>query len=417
MRTRTAVLAGWLARLMVVACGLLNTRLLLSIMDVPDYAAYVIVISLGPWVNLLNLGLPNTAQNGIAERRAKGQDFDSLRQTVVNAAALGALVFSVLSWPLGEALRHTVLSGYVGLSATGITILCFGLSLNAIGMVANQVLFALHKNFWPNVMPGLQGLGATVLLLFFQAIGCRGLEWAAMSFALPAALSFILMARVAQVSPSRGIDFALLIDELRRSRSFLLLTFLSAATLSVDYIVMARLLTGPDVVEYSLANKVFSVVLSVHGVLVATAWTGLSDSHYKGAPGLVRQRIARLLLLGMGVVLLPSTAILFFKDPIFLLISGQQQLIMPNALLWISIFYLLLRVWCDTFAVAHMSAGRLALLNGYIPFQAAISVSAQVILGYRYGAVGVIAGLCISYIFTAAWLLPLSFMRQTKTSP
>lgn len=417
MSSRTAVLAGWLARVVVVACGLLNTRLLLSILAVPDYAAYAIVVSLGPWVNLLNLGLPNTAQNEIAERRAKGGDFDVLRQTVVNAAALGALACAVLSWPLGEVLRHTVLSGYEGLSSIGIALMCFGLCLNGLGMVANQVLFALHRSFWPNVMPGVQGLATTALLLVFRQTGRGALEWAALSFALPAALSFVLMARVAQARPSRGVNVALLLDVLRRSRSFLLLAFLAAATLSVDYIVMARLLSGPDVVEYSLAGKVFTVLLSVHAVLVATSWTALSDAHYQGEHRLVRQRIARLLMAGMGVVLLPSLAILVFKQEIFSLITGMPDFPMSSTLLAAWALYLVLRVWCDTFALAHMSAGRLALLNGYIPFQAAISIGAQILLGHFYGAVGVMLGLCASFVLTAAWILPMRFLQQTRPVP
>lgn len=417
MNSRTAVLAGWLARFVVVACGLLNTRLLLSLIAVPEYAAYAIVVSLGPWVSLLNLGLPNRVQNEIAERRAKGEDFDALRQTVVNAAVLGALAFSVLSWPLGEVLRHTVLSSYEGLSATGIALMCFGLCLNGLGMVANQVLFALHRSFWPNVVPGIQALATTALLLSLQATGCSGLDWAALSFTAPAALSFILVARVAQARPARGIDAGLLIDVMRRSRSFLLLSFLAAATLSVDYIVMARLLTGPDVVEYSLAGKVFSVLLSVHAVLVATSWTSLSDAHYQGEPRLVRQRIARLLMVGMGVVLLPSVAILTLKQEIFSLITGRHNFHISSTLLAAWSLYLVLRVWCDTFALAHMSAGRLGLLNGYIPFQAAISIGAQILLGHRYGAVGVMLGLCASFALTAAWILPVRFLQQTRAVP
>lgn len=417
MSSRDAVLAGWLARLVVVGCGLLNTRLLLSIMSVPDYAAYAIVISMGPWVSLLNLGVPNTAQNEIAKRRASGEDFEVLRQTVVNAAVLGASVFAVLSWPLGVGLSHTVLSRYDDLSVTGMALMCFGLCLNGLGMVANQVLFALHRNFWPNVMPGVQALATTVLLLIFQANGLGGLDRAALSFALPAALSFVLMARVAQARPSRGIDLALLLDMLRRSRSFLLLAFLASATLSVDYIVMANILTGPEVVEYSLAGKVFAVLLSVHAVLLATSWTGLSDAHYQGEPRLLRQRIAKLLIVGMGIVLLPSAAILTFKDTIFELITGRHDIAVSSALLSAWALYLVLRVWSDTFALAHMSAGRLALLNGYIPFQAAISIGMQILLGHHFGSLGVMLGLCASFVLTAAWILPMRFLQQTRPVP
>lgn len=417
MSSRAAVLIGWLVRLLVVACGLLNTRLLLSIMSVPDYAAYAIVISLGPWFNLLNFGLPNTAQNEIAEYRANGKDFEGLRQTVVNAAVFGVLVSGVLSWPLAEVLRHTVLSGYGGLSGIGLALICFGMSLNALGMVASQVLFALRRNLWPNVMPGIQALSTTGLLLICQATGRSGLDWAALSFVLPAVMSFFIMARVAQAQPLLGVNLALLLNVLNRSRSFLLLAFLAAVTLSVDYIVMARILTSAEVVEYSLASRVFTVLLSVHAVLMATSWTSLSDDHYKGQRRLVRQRVAKLLMVGMGVVLLPSASILAFKDDIFALITGRQDFPVSDHLLGAWMLYVLLRVWCDTFALAHMSAGRLALLNTYIPFQAAISVCAQIFLGQHFGAVGVMLGLSVSFILTAAWILPMRFIQQTRATP
>lgn len=417
MRSTTAVLAGWLTRFVVVACGLLNTRLLLSIMEVPDYAAYAIVASLGPWVNLLNLGLPNTAQNEIAERRANGQDYDALRLTVVNAAAFGAVALALLSWPLGSVLQHTVLSTYDALTSAGIALMCFGLSLNGLGMVANQVLFAMHKSFWPNVMPGIQALATTVVLLLLKEGGRTGFEWAALSFAIPAALSFVIMARVAQARPGRGVDTALLFAVLRRSGPFLLLAFLAAVTLSVDYIIMARLLTGPDVVEYSLAGKVFTVLLSVHAVLLSTSWTALSDAHFKGQPERVRRLIRKLLLAGLAVVVLPSGAIYLFKQEIFVLITGSPEFHMSGALLVVWVAYLTIRVWCDTFALAHMSAGRLEVINAYIPFQAAISVGAQLLLGHRFGTIGVMLGLCASFLLTAVWILPVRFIQQTRSVP
>lgn len=417
MKSTTSVLAGWLARFVVVGCGLLNTRLLLSVMEVPDYAAYAIVASLGPWMNLLNLGLPNTTQNEIAQRRAQGEDCDAVRQTVVNAAAFGALAFCVLSWPLGLVIRHTVLSSYDGLSHVGIALMCLGLCLNGLGMVANQVLFALHRSFWPNVIPGIQALVTMAILLLLKETDRAGLEWAALSFTVPAALSFVITARVAQARLSRGVNTILLFDILRRSRSFLLLAFFAATTLSIDYIIMAHLLSGPDVVEYSLAGKVFTVLFSVHAVLLSTSWTSLSDAHFQGASHVVRQRIGRLLSIGMAVILLPTAAILLFKQDIFTLITGSPDFHMSSTLLTVWAIYVVLRVWCDTFALAHMSAGRLAVLNGYIPLQAVISIGAQILLGHRYGAVGVMLGLCASFALTAAWILPVRFLQQTRPVP
>lgn len=415
MNPLVTILSGWLARAVVVGCGLLNTRLLLSMLDVPEYAVYAIVVSLGPWVNLLNLGVPNTAQNTISELRSNRSDYESLKLSVVNAAVYGATACALLVWPLGMILKHSVLNTYDQVSISGIALMCFGLCLNSLGLIATQVLFALHRNFWPNVMPGVQALAATAIILQLKQSGLNGFEWAAMAFAMSSALSFVIMAWIAGAKPARGINFRQLLEVLRRSGPFVLLGLLAAATLSVDYIVIAKILAGgQEVVEYSLAGKVFAVLLSVHAVLLSTSWTGLSDAHFKGEHRVLRKRVVSLLSVGFAVVVLPSALIFLWKNEIFALITGSNQFHVSTALLAAWLTYLIVRVWCDTFAVAHMSAGRLGLLNAYIPVQAIISIGAQIFLGQQFGATGVMVGMTISFILTAAWILPLKFVQHTK---
>ncbi|UUX96773.1 hypothetical protein [Aquabacterium sp. J223] len=386
----------------------------MSSLQVPEYAAYAIVVSLGPWWNLLNVGVPSTAQNEIAELRAVGQDVQPLRETVLNAALWAALVGTVLSWPLGAALHHTLLSAHASVSLTGVALLCCGLCINAMSMVANQVLFGLHRAWLPNVVPGVQALGASAVLWLLHRTGGMSFEGAAISFVLPAALSFLLSIAAAKSTTRLHMDVALLRSLLRRSLPFLLLAALAAATLSVDYVIMARILPAVEVVEYSLAGKVFAVLLSVHAVVLTTAWTPLSDAHFTGDRALLRRRVRQLLMLGGLLVLLPSGLLLVFKQPVFELITGSAEVQVRDSLLLAWVGYVVLRVWCDTFAVAHMSAKRTRLLNAYIPFQAVFSIFGQWVLGQRLGALGVMLGLCGSFLLTAAWVLPLRFYQQTK---
>jgi O-antigen/teichoic acid export membrane protein len=416
MKSTTAVLVGWSARAIVIGCSLANTRLLLNMVDVPEYAVYAIVLSLGPWFNLLGLGIPNTAQNAIARHRAEGTDHLALQHAVVNTAVVAAVLGLVLCWPIGWSIQHTVLAGHDGTSAPAVGLMCFGLCLTALMPVFNQVLFALHRGLWPNVMPGLQSLATTALLMAMSGAGLRGLDWAVATFVAPALLVFVILALAAGAAPRHGIDWRQLKQVMVEGRHFLLFGLLSTGALSADYLVMARTLSSLDIVEYNLAGKVFTVLLTVHAVVLSSSWSGLSDLHYSGQTHLLRRRVRSLLLVGAVVVLPPALLIVAFQDDVFRLISGARAVPISLALLTLWPAYLLIRVWCDTFALAHMSAGRVSTMNTYVAGQTALSVAGQIWLGARYGAAGILAGISLSFLLTAAWILPVRFVQLTRAA-
>ena len=416
MTAATAVLAGWFARVVVVVCSLVNTRLLLNMLDVPTYAVYAIVLSLGPWFSLLALGIPNTAQNAIARHRAEGTDHHLLQHSVVNTAVVAAALGLALSWPIGWAVQHTVLAGHDGISTSAVALMCFGLCLTALTPVFNQVLFGLHRGVWPNVMPGLQSLTTTVLLLVMSGIGLRGLHWAVATFVAPALLVFVILAIAAGAALSHGIDWPKLKQVMVEGRHFLLFGLLSTGALSVDYIVMARMLPSQEIVEYNIASKVFTVLLTLHAVVLSTSWSGLSDLHYSGQTQLLRRRVLSLLLVGVIVVLPPALLVVAFQADVFRLISGAHAVTVSHALLVLWPIYLLIRVWCDTFALAHMSAGRVGTITTYVAVQTVVSIAGQIWLGARYGAAGILAGISLSFLLTAAWILPVRFLQLTRAT-
>lgn len=413
MKSANAVLVGWTARVVVIGCSLWNTPLLLNMMDVPAYSVYAIVVSLAAWFNLLSLGIPNTAQNAIARHRAEGTDYRRLQYTVVNAAVVAAAVGAALCWPIGWLLKYTLLVGHHGFSLFSVALLCFGLWVNALLPAFNQILFGLHRSLWPNVMPGLQSLCTTGMLFVMSYVGLTGIEWAAVTFVAPALSVFAILAVVAGFAPRNGIDWLLLKQVTVEARHFLFFGLLSTGALSADYIIMARTLGSLDIVEYNLASKVFGVLLTLHAVLLSSSWSSLSDLHYRGESQLLRRRVKSLLFIGMIVVLPIATILLAFQADVFKLISGARAVSVSLDLLAVWPAYLLIRIWCDTFALAHMSAGRVATMHAYVAGQTLLSVAGQIWLGSLYGPAGILAGISLSFVLTAAWILPVRFVQFT----
>ena len=72
----------------------------------------------------------------------------------------------------------------------------------------------------------------------------------------------------------------------------------------------------------------------------------------------------------------------------------------------------MLRVVSDTFCVYFPATNRAAFLNAYVPIQAVLSVGCQWFLGTRYGILGILSGLCLSFLLTSAWILPFFSLRD-----
>jgi O-antigen/teichoic acid export membrane protein len=408
------VVAGWSARIVSAACSLVNTRLLIELMGVDGYAAMTIVLSLMPWFALLTLGLPNAAQNQIAQRRAKALDIHSLKQATVDATCVAVVALLPLALVLALGIQHLLLAGHPGLSFAWVAVLSCALLFNGFSAIFHQVLYATHRAVWPSVAPAVQALLTMAGLGLAIAIGSRHPFWGAAAVALPMLVVFWLSAHRVGARPRLAIDWSQLRALVVEGRGFLLFGAAAQLTLACDYIVMAFLLSSDSIVQYNLAAKAFGIILTLHTVLLAASWTPMSDRYFSGQFGPLRQYVRRLLGAGFGLALLIALPLVLFMDDVVALLSGGQAAPLPLALVAGWVVYLCIRVWSDTFATALLSFNELATMNYYVFWQAAISVPAQWALGARFGAAGIVLGIIVSFLATAAWVLPLRFSRLTR---
>ncbi len=411
------VLSGWGARAGVVVCSFVNTRLLIDVLGVNSYAALSIVLSLAPWAALLNLGLPNTTQNLIAQRRAQGRDAKRLQQAAVDAACTGTLLYLPAVLLLSLPVQRWLLQDHGSMSYASVMLVVWGLTMMGLGMVFNQVLHATHRSTWPVVMPALQAVLTTLALLaVVKAPSMREL-WGTLAVTLPMLVVFLVSARLAGARLRWTLDWRALRTLLHTSRGFLLFSIAGALALSCDYIVMARLLGSQEVAQYNLAGKLFGTLLTLHGILLATSWTPLSDRFFRTDFAGMRSLLTRLLLMGFALLAIVGLPLSLFMDEVVRVLSRQQVQPLPLALVMGWLAYMLVRIWSDTFATALLSCNQLGTVNRYVVWQSVISLAAQWWLGARYGATGIVLGIVCSFVLTAAWILPMRFFRITRSMP
>ena len=414
MKATLPVLAGWVARAAVVVCTLVNTRLLIDLLGVDGYAAVSIVLSLAPWFALLNLGLPNAAQNLIAEMRAAGHGPERLQQTAVDAACAASFVLVPMALGAALLIRHLLLEGYGRMPYAAVAALAWALTLTGLCVVFNQVLYATHRATWPAVAPAVQAALTTVLLGLATLAGATHPLWVTTAITLPMVAVFVISARRLDARPRLAIDREELRTLLRAGRGFLLFGAAGTAALSCDYIVMARLLGSGEIAQYNLASRTFNTVLTLHAVLLAAAWTPLSDRFFRSRFTDMRRYVGRLLCAGAALTLVLGLPLALWMDAVVGALSGKRVAPLPGLLVASWLAYLLVRVWSDTFAMALLSCNQLGTMNRYVFWQSGVSLLAQWQLGLRYGAAGVVLGILASFILTAAWILPLRFMHLTR---
>ena len=420
MSRRTLIAAGWTARVVVVGCALANTRLLLDLIGVDGYATFSIVLSLAPWLALLNLGLPSSVQNLISERRARGLQPSRLRRAAIDTAFAAGLLYLPLVLLAAVLVQRLLLPGHGSMSFPLVALLLWALTTLGLTTVFHQVLHATHRGTWPVVAPAVQAaLTVAMLLLARHAVSDPDLRqlWAALATAVPILTVFLLSALIADARPRLKVDRRALRRLLHASRGFVLFGFAGTLALSCDYIVMSRLLQNAQVAQYNLASKTFGTLLTLHSVLLATSWTPLSDRFFSGDFNGMRRQLGRLLAMGLGLIVLTGVPLAIGMDPIVELLTGGKIQTLPLALTLGWLLYVAMRIWSDSFATALLSCNQVGVINRYIVWQSLISVAAQWLLATHYGVTGIIAGILLSFLLTAAWILPVRFFSITRSTP
>lgn len=414
------VAAGWSARAVVIGCAFINIRLLLDLVGVDGYAAFSIVLSLAPWLALLNLGLPNTAQNLIAERRARGLQHSRLRRAAVDTALVAGVLYMPLALLVAALVQHALLPSPGVMSFASVTLLLWALVLLGLTTVFHQVLHAMHCSTWPVVAPAVQAALTAAMLLSSQKAGMSAAHrvlWGSLATALPILAVFLISAFLAGARPRTRLDGRALRRLLHAARGFLLFGLTGTLALSCDYIVLSRLLQSTQITEYNLASKAFGMILTLHSVLLAASWTPLSDRFFSGDLAGMRLQLVRLLGMGLTLVVLVGLPLVLGMDSIVRLLTGGKIEALPPALTLGWLVYVAMRVWSDSFATALLSCNQVGIINRYIVWQSLISVTAQWLLASLWGAPGVVLGILMSFLLTAGWILPLRFLSITRPAP
>jgi hypothetical protein len=106
----------------------------------------------------------------------------------------------------------------------------------------------------------------------------------------------------------------------------------------------------------------------------------------------------------LGTIIL-SIVLFFFKKNIFSLLASfpvESSFLM----IFLIMIYYIIRVWTDTFSIVLLSSNNFKPLMIFTPFQAILAALLEFTLGSKFGTIGLVFGLILSFLFTVTWALP-----------
>lgn len=405
---------GWLSRLGVIIFAFANTRLLIEALGIDGMASYTIIMSITPWIGLLNLGLPITMQNEVSRLRSQGLDIDTFQQHAIGTMLLTGLLFLPMPLTIGWAIYSILLVGYEQFSLSIIMIAVLLIYVSAIFQLLPQLMYANNKAIWPNLYPLLSAIWTFLVLtitLIFEVTNVGVIMIVVMMSNILMPFHATLRTRLFK---NIKVDLRVSFQQILVSKNILLFTAIATSVLSVDYMIMSRILNSAEIVKYAVTSKLFLIILTFHGVLIAVNWTPVSDSINTRRMKDARAQIFAILKFGISIAVACGVLIIIFKDPIFNILTGGEVANISNFFIVSFLFYTLARIWTDTFTFALQGCGKVNLINIFLPIQAIVSCGGQYYLGGAFGATGILWGMILSFLLTATWIVPYHFFRITR---
>ncbi len=407
------VVLGLIAKLIVVVLGLENTRLLIDLIGLQEMAAHAILVSLTAWIGLLNFGMPFAVNSLISKYRAENRDYLKIKAAAITLVVILSILLMPLMLIAGVLIKTTLLRDFFNIDHIFVGLICFFILLSGLMQVLFQLLFAENQPLLPNIFPAINSCMTLIGLIILKQSDINNINLVITTTFIPNAVGFIYLILIFRNNLKFHFEKNYFYEILNNSKGYLLFAFLSASTLSVDYIIMSTLISSNEISTYNLLNRIFGIIITINSIFIINAWSKMGDRLHAGTFQIAHNKIRDLLIAGILSAIIICMVIAYFIDEIMFYLSGE---IINVEILLISsfIFYMILRVWTDIFSMAVMSFNKLKIVNYYIPFQAAISIAAQYTLVKIMGLPGILLGIIISYLATAAWILPYYFYKNTK---
>lgn len=406
--------SSWISKITTSLLGIISIRIFFEQIGNDGYAAFALITGLLGWFALLDLGIGNSVQNFISESRALKKSPNKEISSSLFLVCIFSLVVVLFILVFGAQLGDHYFKS-IGISPEEKKMLFLSSVIlfffQTLGTVAFKMWYAFGKGYFPNLIQAFGYVLGFLFLVLCHNFGIYRDEIALniLGFLAPNAI-FGLSAFVyfnAKYLKRKYFDKGSIIKVFKRSKYFWLFSVLSALVLQVDILFASQYLDANDISEYNLLKKIFEIAFFLYSSLLAALWPVTSEMLNQKRNFEAIMKLLKYLVIGIGLVLIVGLGLTLGGSLVFKYLAGSNVIEPRLVLIWVFVSYYVLRIWTDTFVMVLMSINKLKLLMLITPIQVFIGCVCQYFLVMRYGSVGLMIGLCVSFILTVAWVIPL----------
>lgn len=422
--------SAWLARVVTAVLQILSVRAAIFLVGTEQYSVIAIIVGLQAWFLLLDFGGSFSFLNYASDKQAVGEEAQeclacamlwSIASMLVGALLLNVLAAPAASWLFQNGWAFTKPADAENAFRIGGTLFIIFANTQLIP----RLWLAEGRGYLANILPVLGALSTFLAFELSPFLGARHLNVAAVTtvFCLPNA--FFQLACLAWVYLSRKINIFscdrsfFKIFGMRALQAFVF-SLQAAFTLQIDYILLSQLAKPSDIVIYSVFSRVFILLSFVYTSVLTSLWPILSYNIVHRRVVELRQGIKYLFICGTTFVLLASSGIYALQRPLLALMTHGQVILPPAFLVILMGINQVAVLWVSILSQIMQVAGRLKTMINATFFQLAISVSLQYWLTTRFGIIGIVAGVLLSYMiggFVPLVFFVRDFLRKLESEP
>jgi O-antigen/teichoic acid export membrane protein len=309
-----STLASVAAKLISISAALISVPLTLHYLGAERYGMWMTMSSFIAILSFADLGMGNGLLNLISS--ANGKDDRAAIQRYVSSgfgmlSLIAAVIlagfwisYSFVPWERLFNVRSPLAEAEAG-PAIAVFAVCFALSIPAA--IVQKVQIGLQNSFVASMWQGLGSLLALagVLVATHLQLGLPWLVFAFVGAPLVAAIGNSLLYFTVlhpDIAPtSAGFSSSVAHSTARSGLLFLLLQVVAAASFSSDPLVISHLLGPAAVAQYSVPERMFSVIGMVIAMGLSPLWPAYGEAISRADHAWVKTAFIRSLSIAMGM--------------------------------------------------------------------------------------------------------------------
>ena len=284
--------------------------------------------------------------------------------------------------------------------------------LVALFSISSRIFFAEQKGYWGYFYQTIGVIGGFLAAFIVTSIHIHENQllwimfaWIAPQF-LAATIGFVHAMPLGKWI--ERANFSLFSNTFKVALQFSFNSLGGAFVLGIDYIIMSQIISSSDIVVYNIFNKIFTFIFFGYSALLSAFWPVMAESYASNdflKIEAANKSLLRNIFVAFVYISFAVMAIIISKNFI-MKYFGSAKLEASVLIICLFGFYYIVRVWVDTYAMAILSRNKVGFLSATVPLQAVVSVIFLYYFGSKFGLAGILGGLILCFLVTAAWMLP-----------